>query len=176
MHSLSLDEKRSIVQSYDYQRENLLDILLDLQRICPDHFIDEDTARWVAQELKITETKVFEALSFYTMLQTKAQARFVFEICSSAPCFFTKAKSVAEILRRELGVAEEQVTPDGVFAYRFVPCFGACAEGPAIRLNEDIYGNLTEDRIKKLIEKCRLQSKPEPKKSGEMECGIHEQR
>jgi NADH-quinone oxidoreductase subunit E len=153
---LSVDEKRSIAQRYNSRRENMLDILLDLQRACPEGFIDEETARWVAQELKITETKVFEALSFYSMLHTQPQARFVFEICSSAPCFFTKAKWVADILCRELGLAEEErISEDGRYAFRFVPCFGACAEGPALRLGDKVYGNLTEESIREIVEKCR---------------------
>lgn len=157
MNSLSVEEKRAVVRRFgDCPREHLLDILLELQRDCPGRCLDEDTARWVARELDITEAKVFEALTFYTMLHTRDQARFVFEICSSTPCFFNKSKEIGEILRRELGVEEEQLTEDRLFAYRFVPCFGACAEGPAIRLDDEVYGSLTEEKIRELIRGCRL--------------------
>ncbi|MCL1918746.1 MAG: NAD(P)H-dependent oxidoreductase subunit E [Peptococcaceae bacterium] len=159
---LSMEKKRSIMRCYEFRRENLLDILLDLQEVCPGRCIDTGTAGWVARELGVTETKVSEALTFYTMLHTEPQARFVFEICSSTPCFFTKAQGVADVLSRELEVKEEEITKDGLFAFRFVPCFGSCAEGPAIKLGDEVYGNMTEESLKELIERCRELEGTEP--------------
>ena len=150
------DERCSIIRRYGSRQENMLDILLDLQDVCPGRCIDKETAGWVARELGVTEAKVFEALTFYTMLNTEPQARFVFEICSSTPCFFTKAQKVADILGQELGVEAGQISDDGLFAFRFVPCFGACAEGPAIKLGDEVYGNVTEELVRGLIERCQV--------------------
>ncbi|MCL1790722.1 MAG: NAD(P)H-dependent oxidoreductase subunit E [Peptococcaceae bacterium] len=156
LSGLSIEGRQSVLRRYsDCPREHLLDILLDLQRAGSGGHIDEETAIWVAEELDIAVAKVYEALSFYTMLHTREQARFVFEVCGSTPCFVNKSQEVGEILSRQLGVGEEQMTSDGLFAYRFVPCFGACAEGPAIRLGDELYGNLTEKRIRELIMACR---------------------
>ena len=147
-----LAEKLAIIEEHGGSQENILDILLALQAASEDGYIDRQTTTIVAKRLAMPETKVFEVASFYAMLKTSAQAKYVFQVCNSTPCFFSKADEVAAWLGDTLGVNIGEVTSDGLFSYVYTPCVGACEIGPVIKIQDTVYGDLTEAKVKGLIE------------------------
>ena len=152
---LSQADKQAIIKENGGRQENILNILLALQNSSYEGFIDRETIELVANELSMTETKVFEIASFYSMVNTIPQTVFVLEICNSAPCYFTKSDEVVAWLKDELGVEIGVPTDDGMFSFRFTPCVGACDIGPVIKVNDDVYGNLTREKVSQLIQKLR---------------------
>ena len=152
------DPKLAIIRQYSGKSENILSLLLDLQEAAPGKCIDSETAALVARELRLTETRVYEIMAFYALLHTEPQARYIFEICASTPCYFSKSSWVAGVLAEELGIAPGERTADGRFAVRYIPCVGACAIGPVIKVGDRIYGNLTEPSIRNLVASFRNES------------------
>ena len=150
-----LDQIDEIIRKNGGRRENILGMLLDLQAASPDNCVDRATALKLADRLRMSETRVFELLSFYAMLNTRPQAHYVLEICNSSPCHFTKAAGVAATLERLLGVKLGENTQDGLFAYRYVPCVGACDIGPVIKVHDTVFGNLDDEKIARLIDGLR---------------------
>ena len=153
--TLTQAEKVAIIGDNGGRQENILNILLALQSASSEGYIDRDTIALVADELSMSETRVFEIASFYAMIQTKPQAKHVLEVCNSAPCYFSKSSEVAEWLRGELGVEVGEVTGDGMFSYRYTPCVGACAVGPVIKVGDAVYGDLTREKVRELIREIR---------------------
>jgi NADH-quinone oxidoreductase subunit E len=148
-------EKLTIIMENGGRQENILNILLALQNVSDEGYIDRDTAAFVAKELSMTETRVYEIASFYSMISTKPQAKYVLEVCNSTPCYYTKSDDVVEWLGNELGVGLGEATEDGMFCYNYTPCVGACDIGPVIKVKDTVYGNLTMDKVKALISDFR---------------------
>ena len=48
-----------------------------------------------------------------------------------------------------------QTTPDGKFSLDATRCLGACGLAPVLVINEDVYGKLTPDDVKGIIEKYK---------------------
>jgi NADH-quinone oxidoreductase subunit E len=48
------------------------------------------------------------------------------------------------------------VSGDGSFSLELVECLGSCGTAPVIRINDTYYEDLTIDRLKSLIEACRV--------------------
>ena len=46
-------------------------------------------------------------------------------------------------------------TPDSRFTLLPVACLGACDQAPAMMVDEELYGNLTPQRIEEALEKYR---------------------
>jgi NADH-quinone oxidoreductase subunit E len=149
---LTLEEKLEIIRRNENGKEELLSILIDLQNASPEGYIDQETAALVAKEVGMTETKIYEVITFYAMLKTKPQAKYVMKICNSSPCHFSKVEFITETLEKLLGVSIGEDTPDGMFAYHFIPCVGACDIGPVIKIKDTVYGNLDEQKIQQLVE------------------------
>jgi len=145
----------AIIDAAGGRRENILDILLALQDASGECCIDRGAAGVVADALGMTETRVFEIASFYAMINTAPQAKYVLEVCSSTPCYFTKSEAVAGWLADELGVKFGEITGDGLFSCRYIPCVGACGIGPVIKVGDAVYGNLTREKVAELIRDLR---------------------
>jgi NADH-quinone oxidoreductase subunit E len=152
---LSREEKIAFIKYNGGTKEDVLNILLELQKASPKGCIDTPTALLVAEYLKMSYPEICEILTFYDMLETKTQAKFVFKICNSAPCHFSKSTNVAAFFEKELGVGIGETTPDGMFSYHYIPCVGACDIGPVIMLKDAVYGSLTAEFLRGLITDLR---------------------
>lgn len=149
------NEKLEIIHQNGGGEENILEILIDLQFASEEGYIDGETAALVAQELHITETRVYEIVSYYAMLKEKPQAKFVLKVCNSSPCHFSRSEEVVLSLEKKLGVPIGKTTDDGLFAYHYIPCVGACEIGPVVKIKDTVFGNLDYDKISSLIDNLR---------------------
>ena len=150
------DETMAVVEKHGARQDKLHAILLDLQDASGMNYISPEVAAVVAEALKMTPAKLYEVLTFYSMLHTTPQAKYLIEVCTSTPCYFTKARVVVDALEQELGVKAGVATEDGLFIFYPVQCFGACDVGPAVKVNHVVYGPLdTREKVAALLRELR---------------------
>ncbi|MBO0469740.1 NAD(P)H-dependent oxidoreductase subunit E [Enterococcus sp. DIV0242_7C1] len=152
---LSLKEKEAIIFENDSDPQRILNIFLDIQFASEEGYIDEETAKLVGSHLGLSEARVYELLSFYAILKTEPQAKYVLKICNSTPCLYTGGDMLAEVLETILEVPIDQATPDGLFMYHSIPCIGACDQGPVIKIKDTVFSDLTEEKVYQLIDDLR---------------------
>lgn len=152
MSSLSLAEKEAIILENDSDPQRILNMLIAIQYASEEGYIDEETAKLVADRLHLSQARVYEILSFYAILKTEPQAKYVLKICNSTPCLFTGGEMLSEVLETILEVPADQPTPDGLFMYHSIPCIGACDQGPVIKIKDTVFGDLTEAKVYQLID------------------------
>jgi NADH-quinone oxidoreductase subunit E len=44
-----------------------------------------------------------------------------------------------------------ETTPDGVFSLEYTSCIGCCDKSPAIRIDSETYGNLSESSLLEIL-------------------------
>ncbi|HQP27206.1 MAG TPA: NAD(P)H-dependent oxidoreductase subunit E, partial [Candidatus Syntrophosphaera sp.] len=44
---------------------------------------------------------------------------------------------------------------DGVFTLELCACLGVCGNAPVMMVNNDVYGDLTEERVEEIIARIR---------------------
>lgn len=110
-----------------------------------------DSMRPIAELLDVPESEVFGAATFYSLLRWKPGGRHVISICHNLSCSLLGAESIIEYLGRKLGVEEGQVTSDGRFSYQRIECIGRCDGAPAMLVDNDYHGELTPEKIDKLL-------------------------
>lgn len=152
MKSLSISEKEAIIIENESDPQRILNILIAIQYASEEGYIDEETAKLVADRLHLSEARVYELLSFYAILKTEPQAKYVLKICNSTPCRFTGGRAISDVLESILEVPANQITVDGLFMYHDIPCVGACDQGPVIKIKDKVFTNLTEAKIYQLID------------------------
>jgi NADH:ubiquinone oxidoreductase subunit E len=54
-------------------------------------------------------------------------------------------------LRELLDVKVGETTKDGMFTLELCACLGVCGNAPVMMINEDVYGDLTEAKVEKII-------------------------
>ena len=145
----------AIIEAHGKSAEELLPILLEIQNASGENYVDEQWAKLVAEQVGLPYSKVYDVLTFYAMFSTKPRGKYVIEVCKSTPCHVSKSERIVEILENELEISIGNTTKDKLFTLLYTPCVGACDIGPVIKIGEDVYGNLTTDKITDLINAYR---------------------
>ncbi len=156
MEQTSYAQTMAVVQKHGAAQDKLHAILLDLQDASGMNYISPEVAGIVAEALCMTPAKLYEVLTFYSMLHSVPQAKYLIELCGSTPCHFTGAAALRATLEKQLGVKEGVATEDGLFIFHCVQCFGACDVSPAAKINHVVYGPLdSEEKVASLLQKLR---------------------
>lgn len=152
---VSKDRVEEILSKYDCRADALVPILMDTQSLCDDHFVTDETQRYIARRLNLTYVDVYEVSSFFSAINKEPKGKYHIQICDSSVCRINKKDIVEEYLENVLEINVGETTPDKMFSLEHTACFGACDISPAIRINKQVYGHLTIQKVKHLIEDLR---------------------
>ncbi len=144
-----------ILESYDYDDNSVVNILLEIQSHIPENYIPEEVAKYVGIELGIPTSKVYDVITFFSAINDKPKGRHVVQLCKSSVCRLNKYQTIRDVLEEELKIKMGETTKDGQFTLRYSACFGACDISPAFRIDDKVYGNLTKGKIKEIINTYR---------------------
>jgi NADH:ubiquinone oxidoreductase subunit E len=146
---------KDLLAKYPRTTESLLDILHELQDAEPQHYLTRDALQAVAEYLDIAVSDVVSTATFYSMYSLTPRGRHILRICVSPPCQLVGAESLLEILSAELGIAAGGTTEDGAFTLETTSCLGVCGVAPAMMVDDELYGNLTKEKVIRVIADVR---------------------
>ena len=142
-----------ILKKYKADEENLLYILHEIQDSVPSKNLTGDDLKDVADYLNIPLSRVNGVVSFYSMFSRKQRGRYIIRLCQSPPCFIRGSVNIYDVLKHHLNISENETTEDGLFTLEFSSCLGVCGLAPAMMVNDDVYGNLTEKNVIEIVNK-----------------------
>ena len=134
------------------------DILINTLHAIQDHYgnyIPLEAAEALRDIMGVPLSKIYEVLTFYTMFSTEKRGKYVIRVCKSLPCHVTGGEKVVEALKEALGVDFGETTQDGLFTLEESSCLGLCGVSPVMMINDEAYGNLNPEKVKKLIDEIR---------------------
>ena len=155
MQELSEDKVLKIMKSYGNDPQQLIAVLLDIQAASGRNWVQQQWAVLVSKVLNVPLSKVYDVLTFYSMFSTEPRGEFVIEVCQSTPCHFTKAEEVLRWFETAAGVKTGETSADGRISLQRTSCLGACDFGPAVKIGDHVFGNLTEEKVRTLVRCCR---------------------
>ncbi|MDR2965320.1 MAG: NAD(P)H-dependent oxidoreductase subunit E, partial [Treponema sp.] len=150
--SISKENVLTIINNYSNNPQQLIAILLDIQSASGKNCIEKQWAELTAKTLDIPLSKVYDVLTFYAMFSTEPRGKYIIEICTSTPCYFIKTLDIVRYFEAAAGIKMGQTTSDGKISLFFTSCVGACGIGPVAKIGNEVYGNLTEEKIKELVQ------------------------
>ena len=154
MQELSKEQVLKIMEKYDNDPQQLIAVLLDIQAASGKNFVEKQWAQLAADVLKVPLSKIFDVLTFYAMFSTSPRGEYVVEICRSTPCFFSRSEEVARWFESAAGVKMGETTADGKLSLFYTSCVGACDIGPVAKIGDDVFGGLSEEKVKSLVKFC----------------------
>ncbi|HQU28066.1 MAG: NAD(P)H-dependent oxidoreductase subunit E [Nitrospirales bacterium] len=146
-------EVTAILARYPVKRSALLPLLNLAQE--QEGFVSEPAMREIAKILDLTPPQVFETVTFYTMFNLKPIGTFHLQVCRSLMCALVGSEDVVGWIKNLLGIEPGQTTPDKKFTLSVVECLGSCGTGPMMQVNDDYYEQLTEDKLKRVLDDLR---------------------
>lgn len=133
-----------IIADHGGDPTQLVGILLAVQAAAERKYISRNAAVYIAHKLGLKITQLYDVISFYSALYDRPRAKYPLEVCSSAACRVNDSDTLLDTLQDILGIGLGEVTYDGRFTIQTTPCFGACDQAPAVRVNGVVYGRLTD--------------------------------
>lgn len=157
---MTREEKVAAIRAAGNDRE-LLNVLLNLQALSARSCLDGETIALLAEELSVSDGRIRECLSFYSMLNTEPAGRYVIEVCASAPCYLLHGEAVIKSLEAHLNIRLGETTADNLFTLRTTNCVGACDLGPVIKIGDTLYEKMTGEKACVLVDWLRKQAQEE---------------
>jgi len=116
-------------------------------------YLSEEALQRVAQQLGMSLADVYATASFYSLFRMKPVGQYVVQVCEGLSCFLNNgAERLVDYLRKKLGIEVGETTPDGKFTLETVQCLASCGTSPAMRINDELYDNLTEETVDAILE------------------------
>jgi NADH-quinone oxidoreductase subunit E len=138
----------------DTRLENNLLVLLervrDVYGYLPDHALTG-----LAEELGLPVVDVYAAATFYRALPMRPLGKHVIKVCKSVPCYLKNNRPVIDAVEKELGIGPGQTSHDGLFLLLMVNCIGACDKAPAMMIDDEVFGDLTPERVPEILARYR---------------------
>jgi len=148
-----------IVHSRGNSRENLIQILHDIQDASGDHSLHPAELQELSAVMAIPVADIVGTASFYTMFSFRPRGRHVIRLCESPPCWVMGEEDLRSALEARLGITVGQTTPDGQFTLETSSCLGTCGVAPVMSIDDEVYGNLTAEKVGQILERCAAQDR-----------------
>jgi NADH:ubiquinone oxidoreductase subunit E len=114
-------------------------------------YIPADAVMDLADQLCIPVVDVYAAATFYRALPMRPLGRHVIKVCKSVPCYLRSNRAVIDAIEKDLGIGPGQTSRDGLFSLERVNCIGACDKAPAMMIDDDVFGDLTPERVPEIL-------------------------
>lgn len=153
--STSSATEQVIVAAAGKAQPALLQVLLAVQDASPENYVSEEAVNEIAHLLGVSRSRVYSTASFYSVISLRPRGRHIIRVCVNAPCENAGKQAVLTALEEELGVGLGGTTADGRFTLEGVSCLGACYMSPAIKIDDQLYGDLTADKAVAVVRRYR---------------------
>lgn len=128
------------------------DIIPLLQRIQEAYgYLPKDVVLRVCEETDLPASRVFGVATFYSQFSLQPQGRHLVRCCKGTACHVRGGQRVMDTIQRTLSVSDGETTPDMAFSLETVACLGTCFLAPVVTVNDTYYGQMTPDRLKKVL-------------------------
>lgn len=140
---------KETLKKYD-SRKDMIAALQEIQE--KFGYISEENAEELSRKIKTPLVEISGVATFYNMFRLKPIGKYHISMCRGTACHVQGSESLLTFLEKMLKIKAGELTPDGLFSIEAVNCIGACAKAPAMMINEKVYGQLDEKKIKHIID------------------------
>jgi NADH-quinone oxidoreductase subunit E len=143
-------ELEGIVEGYPEKRAAML---LCLHLICARKgYVSDDDCVYVARLLEVEPVEVREVTTFYTMFPDKPRGKYHIQVCKTLSCMLLGSGEVLSCLAEKWSLHPGGKTRDGKFSLELVECLASCGTAPALMINDELYENMTSEKLGSLLE------------------------
>jgi formate dehydrogenase subunit gamma len=114
-------------------------------------YISPDVIAIAADLFNQTKAEVRGVVSFYDDLRETPAGRRVVRICQAEACQAVGARALTKAVSAATGLAIGETAADGSQSIEGVFCLGLCACGPAVMIDDTLYGRMDSQRIEALL-------------------------
>ena len=147
------DGLSGILKKYGKDKSQLVSILQDIQT--EYNYLPREALEKLSRKMDIPQSQIYSMATFFRAFSLKKRGRHIVNVCLGTACHVRGAELIVESLERQLGVGRGQTTQDLNFTLESVNCMGCCATGPVVKIGEEYFGHMTNDKVEPMLKKFR---------------------
>ncbi len=152
-NNINLELLNPVLEHYASVKGSLITILQQAQEIYG--YLPTEAIYKVAEATGNTPAKVMGVATFYTQFRFKPIGKYLILLCKGTACHVNGSETIAQTIKELLGIDDGETTDDGLFSLSFVACLGCCSLSPVMMINDETYGSLTPEKVKKIISELK---------------------
>ncbi|NLT68516.1 MAG: response regulator [Acidobacteria bacterium] len=144
-----LREADAIMKKYDFQKNALIQVLLDIQekfRWLPRHILS-----WISGRLNIPLREIYVIANFYEAFSLEPRGRHTIQVCTGTACHVRGASETLTRVSAVLGIEAGQTDSRQQFTLETVHCIGCCALAPVVQIDSQYYRDPSRSKLEKVI-------------------------
>ncbi len=153
---LTPEQVDTVIDQFPGETGDVLSILEELQEMHPLKYLPRETLEYVAQRKQLSPSRVFSVATFYSFFNLEPQGHHTVMICRGTACHTRGSNLLMSGVLAEAGGGVPD--PDGSFTtsdnqltVRTVACFGQCALAPVVGVNHEIYGRISDMKLRRTV-------------------------
>lgn len=139
-----------ICKSYNNDAGELINVLHETQS--QFGYLPAEVQEVIANGLNVSTAHVYGVVTFYSYFTMIPKGRFPISICTGTACYVRGAEKVLDEFKKELNIAVGETTEDGKFSINCLRCVGACGLAPVVLVGEKVYGRVSPDGVKAILD------------------------
>ena len=137
-----------LVAKHSHQEGSLVQIILEVNDTY--RYLPRDVMEYLSFRLDIPLSSVYRVATFYKAFNLEPRGKYHIKVCSGTACHVRGANNIVEKITTIISDAEE-----GAFSLETVNCLGACAIGPVMVVNDEVYGHMTLEKVDDILTSLR---------------------
>ena len=149
------NRKKALEIMKNYPKNYVESSIMPLLSLAQEQFggwIPKKAMECISQFLNVSEMKVLELATFYSMYNLSPIAENHIEICTTTPCMLRGAEKILEKCKKKLNINVGEYNENKNFSIVEVECLGACVNAPVVKIGNHYYEDLDEESINTILE------------------------
>lgn len=141
---------KDICNLFGNEAGELINVLHQTQQLFG--YLPAEVQEVIAHALNVSTAHVYGVVTFYSYFTMVPKGRFPISICTGTACYVRGAEKVLDEFKRQLNLKVGETTEDGKFSLSCLRCVGACGLAPVVLVGEKVYGRVSPDGVKAIID------------------------
>ncbi|MCL2121113.1 MAG: NADH-quinone oxidoreductase subunit NuoE [Clostridiales bacterium] len=115
-------------------------------------YLPEDVQSYLAEAIGIPLSTIYGVVTFYSLFTTEPIGKYIINVCMGTACYVKGARDILAEFEKQLDVRVGGTTEDAKFTLRACRCLGACGLAPVLNVNGKVFGRLSTEDVRKIID------------------------
>jgi len=130
-------------------RSQLLPLLQGIQE--KKGYVPDKDMQEIADRLGIHPVEVYSVVTFYSFLRSEKKGKHTIRVSNCVSNTMAGSGKILKLFEKELKIKTGETTGNGKITLEKTSCIGMCDHAPAIMVDDELVGEVTPAKVKKII-------------------------
>jgi NADH-quinone oxidoreductase subunit E len=146
---LSISEINTIINEEARSEGSLISALEEIQERY--RYLPPEALILASESLSVPLSQAYAVATFYNAFSLQPKGKHCLNVCMGTACHVRGSPQILDRLETKLNIHSGETTHDHLFTLETVNCLGACALGPIVLTNGEYSGQMTAQKVDRLL-------------------------